>query len=43
MEKDMQKVFDVLIADEKYGGKYVSITPGNPNFIKKAEYDKYVA
>ena len=32
-----------MIADPKYGGKYVSITPGNPNFIDKAEYDQYVA
>lgn len=33
MELDMIKVFDILIADKEYGGKYVSITPGNPNFI----------
>jgi hypothetical protein len=39
MEKDMTKVFDTLIADPKYGGKYVSITPGHPCFIDKAEYD----
>ena len=32
-----------MIADPKYGGKYVSITPENPNFIDKAEYDQYVA
>jgi protein-arginine kinase len=43
MEKDMTKVFDALIADPKYGGCYVSITPGHPNFIDKAEYEKYVA
>jgi len=42
MEKDMGKVFDVLIADEAFGGKYVSITPGHPNFINKKEYDDYV-
>jgi len=35
----MTKVFDCLIADPKYGGKYVSITPGHPNFIDKAVYD----
>merc|ERR1719313_826294 len=42
MEKDMKKVFDVLIADPSYGGKYVSITPGHECFINKAEYDDYV-
>jgi len=42
MEKDMKKVFDVLIADKNYGGKYVSITPGHENFIEKAEYDSLV-
>jgi len=42
MEKDMKKVFDVLIADKNYGGKYVSITPGHENFIEKAEYDDLV-
>ena len=26
----------------EYGGKYVSITPGHPNFIDEAEYQKYV-
>jgi hypothetical protein len=39
MEVDMGKVYDVLIADESYGGKYVSITPGHKNFIDKKEYD----
>ena len=29
----MTKVFDALIADPNYGGKYVSITPDHPNFI----------
>jgi len=33
MEKELSKVFDVLIADPKYGGKYVSITPGHKDFI----------
>eukprot|EP00466_Bigelowiella_natans_P001107 jgi/Bigna1/54388/estExt_Genewise1Plus.C_320104 len=42
MEKDLQKVFDKLIADEKFGGKYVSITPGHPSFIDKKEYDSLV-
>merc|ERR1711935_642192 len=31
MELDMGKVYDVLIADENYGGRYVSITPGHAN------------
>merc|ERR1711957_363112 len=39
---DMGKVFDVLIADENFGGKYVSITPNHKNFINKKEYDDYV-
>lgn len=43
MELDMGKVFDVLIANPAYGGKYVSITPGHPNFIDKKEYDSWVA
>lgn len=42
MERDMGKVYDVLIADPNYGGRYVSITPGHPNFINKKEYDEYV-
>merc|ERR1712086_889575 len=42
MEADMGKVFDVLIADPSFGGKYVSITPGHKDFINKKEYDDYV-
>jgi len=42
MEQAMGKVFKELIADPKFGGKYVSITPGHPNFIEKAEYDALV-
>jgi len=38
MEKDMKIVFDELIANENYGGKYVSITPNHPNFINETEY-----
>jgi len=34
LEVEMKKVFDVLIADSNFGGKYVSITPGHPNFIE---------
>lgn len=42
MEKDMKKVYDALIADPNYGGKYVSITPGHECFINEAEYNEYV-
>jgi hypothetical protein len=38
MEEEMGKVFDELIKDPKFGGKYVSITPGHKNFINDAEY-----
>ena len=27
---------------KEYGGKYVSITPGHPNFIDEKEYNEYV-
>ena len=33
MEIDLLAVFDQLIKDPKFGGKYVSITPGHKNFI----------
>jgi creatine kinase len=42
MEKDMKAVFDKLIADESFGGHYVSITPGHECFIDKAKYAQYV-
>ena len=38
MEKDMGVVYKSLIADPAYGGRYVSITPGHPNFICEKEY-----
>ena len=38
MEKDMKNVFDNLIADGDFGGRYVSITPGHDNFIEDSEY-----
>lgn len=31
-----------MISNPKFGGRYVSITPGHPNFIDKAEYDSLV-
>ena len=42
MEQDMKKVYDALIADPNYGGRYVSITPGHENFIDDAEYNELV-
>ena len=42
MENDMTVVFKELIADPAFGGRYVSITPGHPNFIDSAEYDQLV-
>jgi creatine kinase len=42
MENAMGKVFEQLIADEKFGGKYVSITPGHANFIDDNEYNDLV-
>ena len=42
MEKAMGKVFDQLISMPEYGGRYVSITPGHPNFIDQAEYKALV-
>lgn len=42
MEKEMQKVYDTLIDDVRYGGQYISITPGHPNFINEEEYQKWV-
>jgi len=42
MELAMQKVFDALIADKKFGGRYVSITPDHKNFIDEKQYDELV-
>jgi hypothetical protein len=42
MELDMGVVFRQLIDDPNYGGRYVSITPGHPNFISQKEYDQLV-
>jgi len=39
MENDMSAVFNELIKDPAFGGRYVSITPGHKNFINSAEYD----
>ena len=32
------QVFDQLISDPAFGGRYVSITPGHKNFIDAKEY-----
>ena len=42
LEKAMGKVFNQLISMQEYGGRYVSITPGHPNFIDQAEYQALV-
>ena len=42
LEIEMGKVFDKLIAMPEFGGRYVSITPGHPNFIDDAEYQDLV-
>jgi len=42
MEEAMGKVFDTLIADPKFGGRYVSLTPGHPKLISSTEYQKLV-
>jgi creatine kinase len=42
MELAMGKVFEKLIADEKFGGEYVSITPGHANFVDDARYQELV-
>eukprot|EP00899_Mesostigma_viride_P004899 jgi/Mesvir1/1440/Mv25482-RA.2 len=42
LENAMVKAFDKLIAMPEYGGKYISITPGHPNFVSKEVYQKYV-
>lgn len=42
LELAMGKVFEQLIKMPEFGGKYISITPGHPNFIDEAEYDRLV-
>lgn len=42
MELAMQPVFDELIANKKFGGEYVSLTPGNKNKITDARYNELV-
>jgi len=42
MELAMGPVFDDLIADEKFGGEYVSLTPGHKNKITDERYAELV-
>jgi len=42
MELAMGAVFERLVANPDFGGRYVSITPGHPNFIHAAEYNDLV-
>ena len=42
MENRMLEAFEVLFADPNYGGKYCSFTPGHPNFVDEAEYQRLV-
>lgn len=37
MENDLQVVFDSLISKPEFGGKYVSLTPGNKHHINDKE------
>ena len=38
MEEKMKAAFDILIADEAYGGQYYSLTPGHANAIDDDKY-----
>jgi hypothetical protein len=42
MEAVIGEIFDALVANPKFGGNYVSLTPGHTNFIDKKEYDALV-
>lgn len=42
LEQKMQEAFKKLIALPDYGGAYHSLTPGNPDFIDEATYQKLV-
>jgi len=42
-ENTAAAAFEKLIANPDFGGKYLSITPGSPNEIDSAEYDRRVA
>merc|ERR1739848_145235 len=42
MEKAMQPVFEKLVANPEFGGRYYSLTPGHPSFINEEEYQALV-
>lgn len=42
-EAKMVEVFEMLIANPRYGGRYVSLTPNSPYHIGDPEYAKLVA
>ncbi len=42
LEEKMMAAFETLIAMPDYGGKYYSLTPGNPCFIDEARYQGLV-
>lgn len=43
LENKMMAAFQELIDRPDYGGRYYSLTPGNPNFIDENTYDELVA
>lgn len=42
LERKMMAAFELLIARPDYGGRYHSLTPGNPCFIDEPAYQKLV-
>lgn len=42
MERAMGSVFSSLIKNPKFGGEYVSLTPGHPNKISDSRYNQLV-
>jgi len=42
LENDMKKVFDELVKNPDFGGRYNSITPGSPDFVDEAGYQSLV-
>jgi creatine kinase len=42
MELAMGSVFDQLIANPEFGGRYVSISPGHKDFVDEKEYQELV-
>lgn len=42
MELALKPVFESLVAKDGFGGRYVSITPGHPNFINEEQYNQLV-